>query len=57
MLAVLASIVDLGHKTTVFKVGWFQITLANLVVLALLVVVFALGVLIQLPGRTGRDAR
>lgn len=42
--------------TTVFKAGWFESTLANLIVFALLVIVFVLGVLIQLPGRTGRDA-
>jgi NhaP-type Na+/H+ and K+/H+ antiporter len=55
VLAVLAAIVNLDHSTTVFKVGWFEITLANLVVFGLLAVVFALGLLIQLPGRTGRD--
>lgn len=55
MAAPLAAIFDLSQKTTVFKAGWFQITLANLVAVALVLAVFALGVWIQLPGRTGRD--
>ena len=55
MVVVLASLIDLGHKTTVIRSGWLEITLANLVVLVALVAVFALGLWIQLPGRTRRD--
>lgn len=55
MAPALASIVDLGQKTTVLRSGWFEITLANLIVFALLLAVFALGLWLQLPGRAGRD--
>jgi hypothetical protein len=53
--AVLAALIDLNTKTTVFKVGWFQITLANLIALVLIVVLFLIGLKIALPGRVRRD--
>ncbi len=53
----LGALLDVGGKTTVLKSGWFEITLANLIVFVLLVVVFALALWIQLPGRAGRDGR
>jgi hypothetical protein len=55
-LAVLAALVEVGHRTTVLHSGWFEITLANLIVFGCLVVVFVLGLWIQLPGRARRDA-
>jgi hypothetical protein len=56
LVAMLAAIFDLSHHTTVFKSGWFEITLANLIVFVLLVVVFVAALFVQLPGRARRDA-
>lgn len=56
-VAYLAALIDLNSKTTVFKVGWFQITLANLIVFVLLLIVFLAALKISLPGREGRDGR
>jgi ethanolamine transporter EutH len=53
--SVSAALVVLSHKTTVLHSGWFEITLANLIVFVLLLAVFALGLWIQLPGRVRRD--
>ena len=55
-LAVLAAIVDLSHNTTVLKTGWFEVTLANIIAIVVILALFAAGLAIQLPGRTGRDA-
>jgi hypothetical protein len=43
--------------TTVLRVGWFEITLANLIVFVLLVVVFVLALSVPLPGRARRGGR
>lgn len=56
MAAILGALLDLSTKTTVLKAGWLEVTVANLVVLVLVVVVFALGLWIQLPGRRRREA-
>jgi hypothetical protein len=52
----LAAIFDLSGKTTVIKSGWFEITLANLIVFGLIVIVFVAALFTPLPGRARRDA-
>lgn len=54
-ISLLAALVDLSGKTTVLKVGWFEITLANLIVAVLLIAVFAGALFVTLPGRMKRD--
>jgi hypothetical protein len=52
---VYGALIDLSPTTTVIHSGWFEITLANLIVFVCLIGVFALGLWIQLPGRVRRD--
>jgi uncharacterized membrane protein len=56
-IALLAALVDLSGKTTVLKVGWFEITLANLIVFVLLIAVCVAALVVPLPGRRARDGR
>lgn len=53
---VLGALIDVSGKTTVLKSGWFEITLANLIVFVLLVVVFVVALYVPLPGRDRRNA-
>jgi hypothetical protein len=52
-IAVVASI--LGGKPHYIHFGWFQISVANLVVIVLMIVVFALAILLPFP--RGREKR
>ena len=45
----------LGGKPHYIHVGWFQISVANLVVILLMIVVFVLAILLPFPG--GREKR
>lgn len=54
MFAVSAAVFGLAGKTTVFKAGWFEITLANLIVFVLLLAVFVLAIALPFPGRRHR---
>lgn len=54
-VGALGALVDMSGKTTVLKSGWFEITLANLVVFVLLVVVFVVALYVPLPGRERRN--
>ncbi len=52
---VSAAIFDLSHSTTVLKTGWFEVTLANLVMFVVVIGLFAAGLAISLPGHRARD--
>jgi hypothetical protein len=52
---MLASVVDLNHSGHYLHWGFFQMSVANFVVICLMVVVFALAVLIPMPTRRHRS--
>ena len=49
MLAFLSPLVDLGGQQRIIEWGWFRITVANLVVVALLVLLFVAAVVLPFP--------
>lgn len=51
---VLAALVDLGGRPRYFHSGWFLISVGNLVVIALMIVVFVLALVLPFPGRDRR---
>jgi hypothetical protein len=48
---IVAAVVNLNHSAHTIHRGWFLISVANLAVIALMVVVFILAVLLPFPGR------
>jgi len=46
---ILGAAVNLDHPTTYFHWGWFSISVANLVVIAVMVVVFLLALFVPFP--------
>jgi hypothetical protein len=48
---VLAAAVNLNHPARYIHWGWFQISVANLIVILLMVAVFVLAILLPFPGR------
>jgi len=46
-----AAVVNLNHPAHYIHWGWFQISVANLVVIVLMLVVFVLALFIPFPGR------
>jgi hypothetical protein len=55
MSVPLAAAVDLGNQPRFVHWGFFRLSVANLVVIILMIVVFVLAIL--LPFRSGRDKR
>jgi hypothetical protein len=53
--AFLAALVNLNHPGHYISWGFIQISVANLVVICLMVLVFVLAILIPFPKRKGRD--
>lgn len=51
MGALLAALVHLNHPAHTIHRGWFLIAVANLVVIALMIVVFILALFLPFPGR------
>lgn len=51
---LLGAVVDLNRTPYIVHWGWLQITLGNLVVIALMVVVFVVALLAPFPGRSRR---
>jgi hypothetical protein len=49
--ALVGALVNLNHPTHTIHWGWFLISVANLVVIALMVVVFILAIALPFPGR------
>ena len=49
--SVLGAAVNLDHPARYIHWGWFQISVANLIVILLMVVVFILAILLPFPGR------
>ena len=47
----IGALVNLNHATHTIHRGWFLISIANLVVIGLMVVVFILAVVLPFPGR------
>ena len=48
---MLGAAVNLDHPARYIHWGWFQISIANLIVILLMVVVFVLAILLPFPGR------
>jgi hypothetical protein len=48
---IVGALVNLNHPAHTIHRGWFLISIANLVVIALMVVVFILAVALPFPGR------
>ncbi len=55
LLGLLASLVNLNHLGHYIHWGFIQISVANLVVIILMVVVFVLAIVLPFPRRKGRD--
>lgn len=53
--AMLAALVNLGGTGHYVHWGFIQLSVANLVVILLMVVVFALAIVLPFPRRGGRD--
>jgi len=49
--ALVGALVNLNHPAHTIHWGWFLISVANLVVIALMVVVFILAIALPFPGR------
>jgi hypothetical protein len=47
----LAAAVNLNHPAHYIHWGWFQISVANLIVIVLMLVVFVLALFVPFPGR------
>jgi hypothetical protein len=48
---VLGAAVNLDHPARYIHWGWFQISVANLIVILLMLAVFVLAILLPFPGR------
>ncbi len=55
--ALLAALVNLNHPARTIHWGWFLISAANLVVVALMIVVFVVAVVVPFPGERPRRKR
>ena len=51
---LVGSLVDLAHPAHTIHWGWLLISIANLVVIALMIMVFILAVALPFPGRRRR---
>jgi hypothetical protein len=49
--ALLGALVHLDHPAHTIHRGWFLISVANLVVIALMIAVFVLAIVLPFPGR------
>jgi hypothetical protein len=49
--SIVGALVNLDHPAHTIHRGWFLISIANLVVIALMVLVFILAVALPFPGR------
>jgi hypothetical protein len=49
--ALLGALVNLNHPAHTIHRGWFLISVANLVVIALMIAVFVLAIVLPFPGR------
>ena len=49
MIALLAALIDLNGRPHYLHSGWFLISVANLVVIAAMVVVFVLAIVLPFP--------
>ncbi len=49
-MAFLASLINLDGRPHYVQSGWFQISLANLIVVLVMVAIFALAVTLKFPG-------
>jgi hypothetical protein len=49
--ALLGALVHLNHPAHTIHRGWFLISVANLVVIALMIAVFVLAIVLPFPGR------
>ena len=50
----IAAIVNLSHPGTYIHWGWFQISVANLIVIISMIVVFIVALVVPFPGRNKR---
>ena len=48
---MLGAMVDLDHPARYVHWGWFQMSVANLVVVVLMLIVFVLAIFLPFPGR------
>jgi hypothetical protein len=48
---IVGALVNLNHAAHTIHRGWFLISIANLVVIGLMVVVFILAIVLPFPGR------
>jgi hypothetical protein len=53
-LAVLGAVFNLNHPAHMVHSGFFEMSVANLVVIALMLIVFALAILLPFPGAARR---
>jgi hypothetical protein len=51
---LVAALVNLDHPARTIHWGWFLSSIANLVVIALMIVVFVLAIILPFPGRRRR---
>ena len=49
--ALLGALVHLDHPAHTIHRGWFLISVANLVVIALMIAIFVLAIVLPFPGR------
>ena len=50
MTTVLAALIDLNHRAHYVHSGWFLISVANLIVIALMVAAFVVAIVAPFPG-------
>ena len=53
----LAAIINLNHPASYVHLGFFQMSVSNLVVIVLMIVIFAAAIALPFPGSRGRRRR
>lgn len=46
---MLAAVIDLSHPGRYIHWGWFQMSLANLIVIAVMITIFVLAIVVSFP--------
>ncbi len=51
---LIGSLINLNHPGHFIEWGWFQISLANLIVIILMLVIFVVALVVPFPGKSRR---
>ena len=54
LFGAIAAIINLNHPGTFIHWGWFQISVANLLVICLMILTFVVALFVPFPGRSKR---